>query len=261
MTSPLSDIRNIANYTQLMNKSIIDKMFFIDKIDANFIVDFGCADGALVKSLALLFGDSLIYRGYDLNQNMITRAEENTKDLPVDLRFSSSFSELIEEQKDHQSVLVLSSVIHEVYSYSSEAEIAEFWKAVWHSGFKYVAIRDMMISKSSYRQSDPLIVARVRQVFEKSKLDLWESLWGSLHDNVSLIHFLLSYHYADSAREFQENYLPLPVESLLPLVPSNYRPIYFEHFTLPYIQQKVEQEFDIQLQDRTHIKAIFKCQD
>ena len=251
-------IDNLDSYNQRMSKSVIDKMFFVDKIDVEHLVDFGCADGTLIKSLATLFGDSYVYRGYDVSKEMIEKAELNTSGIKADIRFSDDLPALIEEQKNRSSALVLSSVIHEVYSYSSDREVEEFWDSVWKSGFKFVVIRDMMTSKSTKRQSDSLSVARIKQMFDKRKLDFWESIWGSLHDNHSLVHFLLSYKYEEYEREFKENYLPLSVEDFLPTVPSTYRPVYFDHFTLPFLQRQVHSDFGIQLQDRTHIKAIFR---
>lgn len=53
----MPDITDLTAYNLSMKKSLIDKMFFMDKIDDNVkvIMDYGCADGALIRFLAPLF--------------------------------------------------------------------------------------------------------------------------------------------------------------------------------------------------------------
>ena len=50
-------IVNLNRYNLSMSKSLIDKIFFMDKIDDTIkvIVDYGCADGTLIRFLAPLF--------------------------------------------------------------------------------------------------------------------------------------------------------------------------------------------------------------
>lgn len=69
-------ISNISEYNTEMAKSLIDKIFFMDKIEADVIVDIGCADGALIRFLQNIFPD-LTYIGYDLDSEMIKIAKNN----------------------------------------------------------------------------------------------------------------------------------------------------------------------------------------
>lgn len=49
-------IANIEIYNESMIKSLIDKLFFLDKIDnVKCIVDYGCANGALIALLRRFF--------------------------------------------------------------------------------------------------------------------------------------------------------------------------------------------------------------
>ena len=70
-------------YTESMAKSNWDKAFFMDKIgDTKCIVDFGCADGAMIRMLAPLF-PSITFIGYDSNKELIeiyTSLEKNILD-------------------------------------------------------------------------------------------------------------------------------------------------------------------------------------
>jgi trans-aconitate methyltransferase len=70
---------NFDKYTEEMRKSIWDKAFFMDKIiGEKFIVDFGCADGALICMLADMFPEMKFY-GYDHLPEMIDRARKNAR--------------------------------------------------------------------------------------------------------------------------------------------------------------------------------------
>lgn len=68
-------IENIEIYNDRMSKTLIDKIFFIDKVDADVFVDFGCADGTVLGHLHDLFPGNY-YIGYDINPSMIAIAKE-----------------------------------------------------------------------------------------------------------------------------------------------------------------------------------------
>ena len=256
----MNHITDIDKYNMRMSKSLMDKMFFADKIDDKIecIIDWGCADGLLVKTLKSLF-PSWEYLGYDNNPDMIVAAKEMCKDLK-DVYFTSDLLS-VKSFAGKRCAIVLSSVIHEVYSYNS-SHIDEFWETIWDLKPEYVVIRDMCVSRTASRPSDPISVARIRQVFSSQAIVEWETRWGSLDENWSLTHFLLKYHYLENwERELDENYLPINLERLLALIPKNYFPDFVEHFMLPYIRSKVEKDFGIQLQERTHLKLIVKRKD
>ena len=82
----------------------------------------------------------------------------------------------------------------------------DFWKFVFETKlFHYIAIRDMCVSHTTSRQSDPISVAKIRMNYDSNLLSQWEARWGSLTENWSLTHFLLTYRYVDSwEREFRE---------------------------------------------------------
>ena len=68
-------INNIEVYNKNMSMSMYDKAFFIDKVDADLFVDFGCADGALLEFCKFLVPD-LKYIGYDIDPKMICLAKD-----------------------------------------------------------------------------------------------------------------------------------------------------------------------------------------
>jgi SAM-dependent methyltransferase len=260
-----SHVENVPNYTNEMRKSLLDKVFFLDKVDANVFIDFGCADGSVLKFAHELQPDNF-YIGYDSASEMIKVAKSTAS---TDIRFTSDIFEvkkMLKQDKEDVVCLSLLSLIHEIYHYGPES-VTKFWDFVFNAKadeadshlIDCVAIRDMCVSKHVSRPSDPICVAKIRMNYDNGRLAQWESRWGSLDENWSLVHFLLTYRYVDSwEREMYENYLPLSKEDLLALIPLQWEPIFIEHYTLPFLRSQVREDFDIDLQDRTHLKLILR---
>ena len=135
----MEKVADLEVYVQRMQKSFMDKMFFIDKIfePIDTILDFGCANGVLIRAMQYLFPE-YAYMGYDISEDMIQKAQE----LLPECRFYKEWDEIAMDPKE--TLINISSTLHEVYSYGTEASVAEFWDRVFGSGFKYIAIRDMM---------------------------------------------------------------------------------------------------------------------
>ena len=249
-------------YNKRMDKSFQDKMFFLDKIKDNVeaIVDFGCADGALIRHLSELTNIKLV--GYDSDYNMIDIAKSKTnKD---NCLFNEDFGEIIEEEIiPQESLLNISSVIHEVYSYLDSKDIEIFWNMVFDSNFKYISIRDLCASESINRPSNINDYTKLIQRAKPSFLSDFESIWGSVRENRNLIHYLLKYRFLENwDREVKENYFGLSLERLLSKIPMDkYEIIYFENYILPYTANKIKEDFDIELHDNTHVKLLLKKRD
>lgn len=258
MLSENYKISNLDIYINRMQKSVLDKMFFIDKVFDPFsnIVDFGCANGELIKALQLLFGDYR-YFGYDISTEMLLEAQKN---VPV-ASFYSDWNEMKVDFTD--SLLNISSTLHEVYSYSSQEEIEEFWHRVFESGFKYIAIRDMMLSDAEQMKADAeQYNSVIKNEIYADQLNDYEHVWGKISTQHDLIHYLLKYKYTENwDREVRENYVPITLEQLLEIIPDNYEITYLNHFTLPYIAWQIKNDFGIELTTPTHIKLILKRKD
>lgn len=254
----------ISNYDQYiadMNTTMSDKLFFLDEIKFDVIVDFGCADGTFLKSLSSSRPNVKII-GYDLDQTMLDIAK---KKLPSNSILTDSWDVVIKEISNYKSPLLnLSSVIHEVYSYSSNEDVVKFWnQQVFGGKFKYITIRDMMPSVeltkneiTNYKDD----ARKVRQKANKNSLATFEEVWGSIYSEYkNFIHFLLKYKYTDNwEREVNENYLPITLEELESKIPSGYSIIYEKDFVLPYLRQEVKRDFGVELTHSTHVKMIIK---
>jgi SAM-dependent methyltransferase len=257
-------ITDISSYRKEMAKSMVDKLFFLEKIDVGLIVDFGCADGVMLNYIKDLRPDIQLV-GYDISNEMIELANKSEiwydKEKPL---FTSKWNRIQFIVKDCkrkgiETAITLSSVIHEVYSYGDEKSIKEFWDNLFNTGFDYIIIRDMLLSKKSHHDSH---LGDVEKIYKSNDphIEEFESTWGPITDYKNLLHFLLKYRYTKNwFRELRENYLPITLEDMLNKIPTDsYSYDYYDHYVLPFIERSVKKEFKITLKEPTHIKLILK---
>lgn len=251
----MNQISDINTYTSRMAKSYEDKLFFMDKTAGiKNIVDFGCADGTVIREMNKIMPD-VKYIGYDNNPEMIKIAQTKSSS-NSNISFTNTFPKNVFGKN---SLLNLSSVIHEIYSYCSTDEVKEFWDNVFLSGFDYVSIRDMCISENVYRLTNRTDYWKLINVADKNQIRDFEHNWGSLMRNNNFLHFLMKYKYIENwDREVKENYFPITLEELLKKIPSDYKIAYIETYCLPYLKSIVEKDFGISIKDNTHVKLLLK---
>jgi hypothetical protein len=251
----MSEAPSISDYTvynRRMELSMVDKIFFVDKIDTDLVVDFGCADGSLLKQLKVL-RPNLDVLGYD-NDPTMTRFE--SKEVQIVTHWDVVKKQISNAKRP---TLVLSSVIHEIHHYGSRSSISEFWANVFQSGFTFIVIRDMVPNRGIDRPSNINDLKKIYHKFLGAKvLSDFERVWGSVENNRQLIHFLLKYRYLEPnwEREVRENYLPVSREELLSKIPLEYDVLFHEHYVLPVLWQTVKSDVGIELKDPTHLKLI-----
>lgn len=257
---------NIEYYNKEMSKGMEDKLFFLKHLpkDTYTFVDFGCADGNLINTLVPGLGIKHKYIGYDISDTMVDLAKTNYNGPSnADVIFTTDWDEVIgeiERSNRSKTVLILSSVIHEVYSYGTEDSIKEFWNHVFHPIFDYIVIRDMCPSKDIDRPSDNRISVNVAGHSNVRQLKEFMDIWGPIANNKNMIHFLLKYRWkVNWKREVNENYFPIYVEELLEKFKNinGYNLDYFKRFRVPFLDKCIKEDFNIELIDNTHIKAIF----
>jgi len=256
-------ISNYDKYIIDMNTTMSDKLFFLSEIKFDVIVDFGCADGTFLESISKSRPNVKII-GYDLDQTMLDKASGK---LPKNAILTNDWQIVIKELSGLKHPLLnLSSVIHEVYSYSNSLTVNKFWNSqVFGGNFKYITIRDMMPSVQLTRNEINNFkedAKKVRRKADKNYLLSFEDVWGSIKsDYRNFIHFLLKYKYTDNwQREVNENYLPITLETLKSKIPSDYSIQYEDDFVLPYLKKEVKRDFNVDLTHSTHVKMILKNQ-
>ena len=255
----MEDINSLDIYTDEMRKSMQDKLFFMDFLcDVDNLVDFGCADGTLLDFVHNMNNHINLY-GIDMNMEMIERAR---KRVPT-AEFICGTHPYIDVTFDYsKSALNLSSVLHELYSYSSESEIENFWKYIKYSGFKYIFIRDMISNLKNEKASRYDIKCVARNHKYNDKLADFVNTWGDITIQKNLVHFLLKYRYdINWNREVKENYIPLSSIDIKRLIGYDYDVVYMDEYTLPFIKEQVKKDFNINLNDVTHIKMILRVKE
>lgn len=249
-------------YVRRMARSMMDKLFWVDKVgEPHAVLDYGCADGTMLRHAAQWLPRETLLIGYDRNPDMIRNADT----LKGRINFVSLLGEALtyartEKHGLGRSVVVASSLLHEVYSYGSQTDITCFWDSIFSNGFGTIVIRDMVLPASADRPTSPRDLCMAYRRFQGTKeLQDFETRWGSIRNNRNLIHFLMKYRYREPnwEREVRENYIPISLENMLALVPTDaYELIYMDHNVLPHTFLTVRSDTGITIRDPTHLKII-----
>lgn len=254
-------MENLDYYNKSMSRTLIDKMFFLPHVDATFFVDYGCGDGSLIEACNYFKPES-IYIGYDNNRWQVDLARNRVGYLNDNIRIYNILDytkSAIEQNKDKKSCLILSSVIHEVYSYQSEEEIEKFWDFVLNTGFDYIAIRDMFPVDHLWCVND---VEDNKEYADK--LRQFEKVWGSIRNEYNYQHFLLKYYQTENwERELHENYLPLKYYQILEKFLKskyNYDVLYENRYILPFLRKRIKKDFGFNLFTSTHYQLLLEKQ-
>lgn len=260
--------KNIDSYNENMSKHIKDKLFWVDYLPENkdyVIIDFGCADGAMINYLCEINKESKqknTYIGYDISETMIKIAKTNFHgDSSDDVVFTSSWDNvknMLNFNKDKVKVLVLSSIIHEVYSYAeTENDVDIFWDRVLNTGFDYIMVRDMMVSYDTIRKTASNDYDNLFLNGNSKQLEEFQKIHGNVDIVKNMLHFLLKYRWKINwEREVAEDYFPIFIEDFLEIMKS-YNIIYFERFRVQFLDDEIKKDFNIGLTDYTHVKGVF----
>ena len=249
----MPEIQNYEVYTTRMQKSVYDKMFFVDKIfDENIdtFIDFGCADAELMCHLRVFMPETR-FIGYDIDETMLSKARQKAPWA----EFYSNWDDIHVDPS--RTIVNLSSVLHEIYHYGSHEEIEQFWDRLRKSGFAYITIRDMFMPQ-------PLPCGDMwrKQVLHAGygeKLRDFEHHWGPIRNTVDMIHFLLKYKYTENwEREVAENYMPITPATLMKRF-ARYVAIHDRFEALPYIVHQVKKDIGIDVSYiPTHLHLILR---
>lgn len=253
------DITNFDTYNARMSSSIEDKMWFWDKVKhtTDSIVDYGCAD----TSLLLRINEEHPYQtliGYDASDDMLARAKEKTKNTPI------CFVESIFEPEMKETCLVLSSVIHEIYSYQLKEDADFELGMIFDLGAKYIAIRDMGIRDICRNIETPIdVLKNIYARDDVAKIASFEKRQGRISNWANCIHYLLKAPYDENwAREVEENYVPFTMNEVLAQYnvdsPVKYDVVFFEAYTLPYVRERIIRDYNISLYTPTHYKLLLE---
>lgn len=257
---------NLDIYTSEMAKSIWDKSFFMDKIPGvKCIIDFGCADGAMIRFLGKLFPD-IYFVGYDFSSTLIARAQ-STAPFLANVAYFSHYTDALDyitlgkKFKSDEICINFSSVLHEVYS--STGGIADIGNIVADLNPKYITIRDMYCDDKLQWNSDFFKILAVVQ----ERDDLCEyakqfaKTWGALRHWDDLIHLLMKLQWIDNGweDELKENYFSWNIDDFIKDIGGHYHVVFDTRYQLPYLTELWEKEYNWHNPDiHTHAQFILR---
>ena len=239
----MTQITDYTEYNAAMKRAMNDKLFFVSHINPSMIVDFGCADGSMMQNMREFYPNTPII-GVD-NDPQMRDTVTNFEVLP----------DLADVKVQPNSALVLSSVLHELYSYSTPEDITKFWK--YASQFQYIVIRDMCLSSLDWWYPAPAdSIDVVRTQFPEQVKD-FEKQWGHISLNKNFFHFLLKYKYQENwERELKEDYLINTTEGITRMATVGRSVMYKHSFTLPYLRDMWKRDIGVSIDTNTHLKMI-----
>lgn len=254
---------NSLYYGSLAN-SLKDKLFFVDRIpgDVTVAVDFGCGDGRLLDAVSYELPQLTHLMGYDIAKDALALAQQRSPDILWTADIEAIKCKLNGlHHAGHKSVLILSSVIHEVLS--AGGSWLTFWALVRELGCNYVVIRDMAVSLEAYTSKvDPVTEARLASAPELQDVLLFGTKEpGCFESRAEMLQALLKFGYdADLEKELSENYFPITAEQYLnfTMVGSGYSVRHYEHYSLKHHRDRWSEMFGVKVCDPTHIKLILK---
>lgn len=260
---------NLDTYTTEMAKSVWDKAFFMDKIPGvKCIIDFGCADGAMIRFLAPLFPD-ITFVGFDISDKMISMARSKKPFYP-NVMFFKHHTDVIDYAKrittyDPSEICInFSSVLHEVFSSTDGRDT--IIEMVDELQPKYITIRDMYCddpveffsmervgtlvdSIAAYEDGD--INQRFREFTDK---------FGTLKNWRDAAHLMMKLQWKHNGweEELKENYFSWTLDDIFKLCP-HYSTMFECRYQLPYLTEQWKLHYNWYNPDiHTHAQFILR---
>lgn len=256
----MENIKNYDVYISRMEASLQEKLYFLNGLspDVKYILDFGCANGVLLGAVKEVGYTCFGIDNEEVMQNLAR------KRLGSAVEIYSSLEEYLSKNSDKvkHTAIILSSVIHEIFSYSSLSDALLLLKSIFKVGFKQICIRDMSFNETLYYSfADNADIDKIKghKLYSSYK----QYLGHDVSTSAELYHFLLKYNYEDNwERELVENYVVYSMEELLSLFhvcmgSLKYHMSYFEHKVLEYTRNKVYEDFGIIMNKSTNYKLIY----
>lgn len=261
--SPAPLISDHGAYNAGLAKGLEEKLFFLDHLwnfpheDATF-VDFGCGDGLVLEAIHQRFPNAALFGiEKDAKQRELARQRLRHKGQVL------AGWDRWEPTRNTKTVLILSSVLHEVTHY--EQPLGRFWREeVEPMGFDVIAIRDMSLRTTAWFEppQEPLVTDVLRKADPIALRKYWRR-WGAFRNQAQLLHFLLKYRFhgcENWEREVEENYLGVNRELLIRTVieSGEYFPTTAYHYTPPHFEVWAHDTFGSYPKAETHIQMILE---
>ena len=256
-------MRDARGYLARMDKTLSDKLFWLDKInpdEISIIVDFGCGGGTLLSKVRQdpRFKDK-IFVGIDSNLDFekdFWMAMGVPRHTDPKIKHFTSPEAINKYLNSDRVLLIFSSVLHECYSFNT-------LPFKWHQvKTKYVVIRDMFTPISALFEEeiptkDKLKIftkADKKQFYDHFKRRGWNFKYGR-----NWVEFLMKYHYKNNwETEREENYFATDwyaIETYLD--DNNFYKLYQSTYNIPWLVNKARRDFGFTYSQPTHRSVIY----
>lgn len=244
-------MRDFLEYYKAMGANIAEKIdFVIDELKVNrykVVIDFGCADGQVLRALAPLF-PYITFIGYDINKSVI---KNNIKLNSIDnIKYAYNMKDI--EYPSELTMIMFSSVLHEVFTFSNHFEISKI--LMYLKDVKAIAVRDMFFHKKenapeTYRDDSDTF--KIFKNYHKMNID--ENIGAE-----KIVEYLLKRRYLTNFdEEIKEKYFSVPWKELKYTFESQgFRQIYVNEYMNEFLLSKIP-ELN-QYTHFTHCKTIYK---
>ncbi len=250
-------IENPTIYLERMQKGSSEKMFWAEMIlgDINTLIDFGAGDGSLFEWTDKISKQEIRKIAIENNEVFVEMLKDKSFET---VRQVEELSEL-EIDWEH-TVVIFSSVIHELFSYLQDEEAKRIIQAIQKMRPVYICVRDMIYTEKEKR-SKSLAVQFNNLIKDHECSTLAQSFtdyWGAIENDVQAKHFLLKYKYVENwQREMQENYLPKSDVEIIDLfVQNEYETLYSRIYTNDFIKNQIEKDYACHFEGPTHLQLI-----
>lgn len=263
-------IQDTEHYTKEMSKALSEKLWFLDHVWVESMLDIGCADGTIPLHLSTLFKDhDFKCYAYEPNYNLYWMAKIKANRLSHQIQhrgrvmFYERYREYLDVIKSLKQVdlVLLSSVLHEIYNKYSDDRV-NFYRIIKESDARYIAIRDMrpITPLAAYNDIDVDIPSDLQEKWiewGKSKVN------GGNVDGYTYLQFFLKYRYdVNWSYEVEEDYFATKWEELDQIFRIlGYNKVYEKNYVPDFIEQDVFKTFNFSLRQEkytTHTNILYR---
>lgn len=257
-------MRDSNGYLERMEKSMREKLFFLEHIDLDnkIIIDFGAANGAMVKELIKTCPTNTSYFCVENNEEFFEKCKE--LQLDADVYVVSGLTEVemwLRHNKQYgqetrEVVLICSSVMYELTP-AMQKNVIAFSRAYCD----YFVVRDM------FYEYDSIPDEREKDILEKiiclaPRPDLMQQFFYLRGlSKESIAEYLLKYSYVENWNtEVQEKYLSVDWIRIKYFETewAEAQVLYENYYTNNFIASRVYNTFGIRMNWYTHGQMILK---
>ena len=259
-------MKDSKGYLKRMEKSMREKLFFIQHMDLDnkIIIDFGAANGALVKELIKMNFENTTYFCVEKNEEFFEECKKLEKEKTADVYVFGGLTEVemwLRHNKQYgqetrEVVLICSSVMHELTP-KMQRSVVGFSRAYCD----YMVVRDMFFEYNSIPEE------KEKDILEKiiclaPRPDLMQQFFylRGLSEK-SIAEYLLKYSYIENWNtEVNEKYLDVDWVNIkyFETKEVEVEVIYENYYTNSFIASRVYDTFSIRMNWYTHGQIILK---